>query len=150
MRHSSVLPQSHNHRKQKNLRMIFLPDFSIVKFTNLGNLLVHSLILYMSIWKPEIILTCLFNDNPNGKNITIITFYGFFQALPIFLSIQSFMQIESNNAKQICLSLAFSDAVTIFAIKYGEMTEKWSVSVILIIISFLILFFSNLFSFLII
>lgn len=78
----------------------------------------------------------------------MITFYGFFQALPIFLSIQSFMQIESNKAKQSCLSLAFSDAVTIFAIKHSEMAEEWSVSVILIIISFVILIFANLISFL--
>lgn len=154
MRHTSVLPQSHNHRKQQKdermIKKVTLPVLSFVKSTNLSNLFMHSLILYTSIWKPEVVLTYLFNDDSNEKNKTIIAFYGFFQALPIFISIQSFMQIDSNKAKQLCLPLAFSDAATILAIKHIKVDEEWTVSVILITIFLGAQIFSNLISFLLI
>ena len=134
MRSSSILPIANttNNSAKKST----FPEFGFIKTAYLNNLFIHTSIAYISIFKPEYLVTYFFELEYRSDLLKLIIFYGYFQALPIFLTLQGALQIDSDKAKNFCLLLAVSDLIAIWAIKSLN-SGDWPISKILINIIFI-------------
>ena len=151
MRQSSNLPRPNNNRDvitvNNDTNFTCVPKLNFPKATLLEELIKHVLIFYFFWCKPDIIQKHVFEQSSSEACSKIINFFAFYQGLPIFLTVQGFLQIDPNMSKKVLFPLSIFDFITIYATtRIKPYNENWSIAVIVIIsihcFSILIKFFA--------
>lgn len=120
---------------------------NFVKGTFLTNIVLQLVAVFVSINFPGFVISVFFEASPDPTSEKLIQFYAFSHILPLFLCLQSFLQIDLEKAKLLCLPLAIDLAATAFAMIHIKQMKDWTMCIYCIFMLFVASSLSNLISY---
>lgn len=135
------LPSNSRIRSDETKTKLFTFKVSTLKSAQCNNFVLHSLSAYLLYFQFELVSYYMFDLDPECSVEKILKFFSFYQFIPIFLTLQSFLQIDSNKSKQLCIPLALCAAMPVIALY--NVCENGLTGFVLILIAFHIILVLN-------